>query len=260
MMLTVLGSNSAVPTINSFQSAQLLELSGENFLIDCGEGTQMRLKQFSSKKINKINHIFISHAHFDHFLGLPGLLNSMVLQFNRTKPIYIYAPGEVFMSLENLLSILKDHSDFEINMVEIDTGKSSVIYDNKKVAITALPLIHGKPTCGFLFEKICNIHKIKRFAYCSDTAYNENLIPLLKDVETLYHESTYSEKETAKAVKYRHSTAKQAAIFARKVNAQQLLIGHFAGKYANPAPLLKEAKSVFENTVAVYDGFIINTI
>jgi ribonuclease Z len=259
MILTILGSNSAVPSIKAFQSAHLLELAGENFLIDCGEGTQMRLRQFASKKIRKINHIFITHAHIDHFSGLPGLLNSLVLQYSRTEPIYIYAPNEVFSLLGNIISMIRDYSKFAINTVIINTEQSCVICESQKFTIKTLPLIHVSSVCGFLFEEICSDSKIKRYAYCSDTSYNEKLIPILNNVELLYHESTYSKTELTKALLYGHSTSIQAATLAREVNAGQLLIGHFAGKYANPTLLLEEAQVVFKNTIAVYDGFTINT-
>ena len=258
MTLTILGSNSAAPTINAFQSAQLLEIANDNFLIDCGEGTQMRLRQYSSKKINKIDHIFISHAHIDHFIGLPGLLNTFALQYKRIKPVTIYAPSEVFILLNDIISMINEFAEYKINTVEIDTKESYRIFESENNVITTLPLIHGKPSCGFLFEEICNSDTIKRYAYCADTVYNEKLIPLLRNVEVLYHESTYSEKEREKALKYGHTTSKQAAIIAEKVNANQLLIGHYAGKYADPAALLEEAKSVFHNTIAVQDGLILN--
>ncbi|MDR2234028.1 MAG: ribonuclease Z [Tannerella sp.] len=259
MNLTVLGSNSAVPTINSFQSSQLLELADDIFLIDCGEGTQIRLRQFASKKAGKISHVFISHAHIDHFIGLPGFLNLLSLQYKRTSPIQIHAPKEVLVLLENMISMLRIRSDFEIITHEIDTKSSYIIHKSEKIQVTTLPLIHGIQACGFLFEEICDDLYVKHYAYCSDTGYCESLIPLLKNIEMLYHEATYSEREAAKALQYGHSTAKQAATLAKKANARQLLIGHYAGKYANPAILLEEAKSVFYNTIAVYDGFTINT-
>ena len=96
--LTLLGTNSASPTPGRFTSSQVLELEGQSYLIDCGEGAQIRMQQFGIKK-SKIDQIFISHLHGDHINGLIGFLNSLALN-GRTAPMQVFAP----IGLEGLLN------------------------------------------------------------------------------------------------------------------------------------------------------------
>lgn len=89
--LTILGNNSAVPAFGRNPTSQVLQLEGEQFLIDCGEGTQLQMAKFKVKK-SKISHIFISHLHGDHYLGLMGLLTSMGL-LGRKSEIHLHGPA-----------------------------------------------------------------------------------------------------------------------------------------------------------------------
>lgn len=98
---------------------------------------------------------------------------------------------------------------------------------------------------------------VRAYAYCSDTRYMSNLADKLKDVTVLYHEATYCEDMKDKAVKYLHSTAKEAALTARDAKVGKLVIGHFSQRYMDETPLLNEAKSVFENTILADEGMVI---
>jgi len=89
----------------------------------------------------------------------------------------------------------------------------------------------------------------KRFAYCSDTAYSEKIIPIIEGVDCLYHEATFMEEEMLRSKQTEHSTARQAGEIARKANVKKLIIGHYSARYNNQNELLNEAKAVFENTV-----------
>ncbi len=90
---------------------------------------------------------------------------------------------------------------------------------------------------------------VRAYAYCSDTRYMPSLKDLLHDVTTLYHEATYCEDMKDKAVKYLHSTAREAAMTARDANVNQLIIGHFSQRYLDETPLKEEAQAIFPNTV-----------
>lgn len=94
----------------------------------------------------------------------------------------------------------------------------------------------------------------RSYAYCSDTAYDERIIPYIKDVDLLYHESTFAESDEARASKTGHSTAKQAAKIAKKANVKKLILGHFSARYKNNQILLNEAKVVFENVILANEG------
>lgn len=94
----------------------------------------------------------------------------------------------------------------------------------------------------------------RSYAYCSDTAYDERIIPLIEGVDLLYHEATFAESDLARARNTTHSTAKQAAEIARKANVKKLILGHFSARYKDGSNLLNEAKEVFENTILANEG------
>jgi len=95
---------------------------------------------------------------------------------------------------------------------------------------------------------------IKTYAFCSDTAYLENIVPTIKNVDLLYHEATFTEEKKQRAIKTNHSTALDAAKIAKLANAKQLIMGHFSARYKNTENHLTEAKTIFENSFAVNDG------
>ncbi len=95
---------------------------------------------------------------------------------------------------------------------------------------------------------------IRSYAYCSDTMPNDELVPMLKDVDLLYHEATYADSESTLANKYGHSTARQAATIAKAAGAQRLLLGHFSSRYDDENILLAEAKRIFPETTLAYEG------
>ena len=94
----------------------------------------------------------------------------------------------------------------------------------------------------------------RSYAYCSDTAYKEDLIPILKNVDLLYHEATFMHDMKDRAKKTKHSTAKQAASIAKKAKVEKLILGHFSARYRELTPLLEESKEVFSNTILGEDG------
>ncbi len=94
----------------------------------------------------------------------------------------------------------------------------------------------------------------RSYAYCSDTAYNERIIPLIENIDLLYHESTFADADADRAPNTGHSTAKQAATIASKANVKKLMLGHFSSRYPNNRILLDEAKSVFANTILANEG------
>jgi ribonuclease Z len=151
LKLTILGCGSALPAKKRNPSAQILETPDGLFLIDCGEGTQLRLRQ-EHVKIQSISHILISHMHGDHYLGLVGLLSTMNL-LGRKKEIHIMGP-------EPLQEMVESHSRFSSSMFQFpvqysvtDSKKSEVIYDSVKLEISTLPLKHRIPTTGFYFRE-----------------------------------------------------------------------------------------------------------
>lgn len=98
--------------------------------------------------------------------------------------------------------------------------------------------------------------KSRSYAYCSDTAYNEDIIDQVRDVDILYHEATFAAEEEQKAKETLHSTTIQAASFAAKANAHKLLIGHFSARYKDLAPVLDEAKRIFDESELALEGSV----
>ncbi|MBX7183068.1 MAG: ribonuclease Z [Bacteroidia bacterium] len=162
MNILILGSGSATPTLTRNPTAQLLEVSGRLFLIDCGESTQISLLR---KKIPllKINHIFISHLHGDHWLGLPGLISSMHLG-GRTEPLHLFCPK----GLDEILSIIFNHSDthlqFQINYHFHSTDSKQLIWENSFLEIFSFPLLHKIQCNGFLFQEKPKLRNLRREA------------------------------------------------------------------------------------------------
>jgi len=149
MKLTILGSSSALPTSERNPSAHVLSAHERFFLIDCGEGTQLRLRQ-NRIRFSRINHIFISHLHGDHIFGLYGLLSTFSLM-GRINPLYLYAPENYDLILHSHLRDFDIHLNFEIIFFPLK-GKNKVkILDDKFMTVTAFPLEHRIPSFGFLF-------------------------------------------------------------------------------------------------------------
>lgn len=296
--LTILGSNAAYPANGKFTTSQFLNINEAAFLIDCGEGTQIRLREYRIK-YSKINHIFISHVHGDHILGLPGLLGSLGL-LGRKKPLYIHCPSgvqaffEAFIKYTNVRKI-----EYPIHFKVHQSTEPTIILDNKNVTVSTIPLLHDAPTTGFLFQEKEKPRKMlkakieqynipfqvindikngadfqlengeiikneilttpalppRSYAFCSDTAYNEAMFSQIEKVDLLYHEATFGD-EKLEDLKERniHSTARQAGETARKVQAKQLIIGHFSPRYKDLKPLLLQAREEFENTKLAIDG------
>ncbi len=162
MILTILGSGSATPTISRNPTAQLLEASGRFFLIDCGEGTQHSLLRQKVSTL-KIDHIFISHLHGDHWLGLPGLVSSMHLG-GRTNPLHIYCHS----GLEDILKTIFKYSQTELRFeivyhIHKDSGINQV-YENSSLYVFIFPLKHRILCNGFLFQEKPRLRNISRDA------------------------------------------------------------------------------------------------
>lgn len=289
--LTILGFNSAIPTINSSPTAQFLEMEERSFLIDCGEGTQVQLRK-AKAKFSRINHIFISHLHGDHCFGLPGLIASFRL-LGRETPLHVYGPKGIKKMLETIFTITETHRGFEVVYHELDKDYSEKIYEDSRVEVYTIPLDHRIYCNGYLFKEkpkerhlnmqeiskykeieTCDYHNIKAgkdfvlsdgyvlkneilttdpappvsYAFCSDTRYLENVIPVIKNVNVLYHESTFLHDLKEMADYTGHTTALEAAMIARKAEVGKLILGHFSNRYADLTVFTDEARAIFPNT------------
>ncbi|TCD24835.1 ribonuclease Z [Pedobacter psychrodurus] len=149
--VTILGSSSATPVFNRNPSAQLLNCNEKYYLIDCGEGTQQQLAKYNLKAA-RIDYIFISHLHGDHYFGLIGLLSSLHLN-GRVKPMQIFGPK----SLLEILEIQFKYSDtvlrYPIEFFPIEADQSTQIFENSDLTVKTIVLNHRIPTTGFIFQQ-----------------------------------------------------------------------------------------------------------
>ncbi len=296
LKLTILGCYAATPRTFTNPTAQVLDINNRLFLIDCGEGTQVQLRK-NKVKFSRINHIFISHLHGDHFFGLVGLISTFSL-LNRTTDLHIYGPKGIKEIIKLQLRLSNSWTNYGLYFHELESVESEIIFEDHKVVVKTIPLKHRVYTNGFLFqEKIgerklnidavqdheidtCYYQNIKNgrditlddgsvilnkdltfdpmpamsYAFCSDTVYNEDILPIISNVDVLYHESTFLQSEENLAKKTLHSTAKEAALIALKANAKQLVLGHYSTRYESIEMFKQEAETVFPNVLLGDDG------
>ena len=298
MKLNILGCHSATPLENAHTTSQVLDVKDHLFLIDCGEGTQIQLRQ-QKIKFSRIKHIFISHLHGDHFYGLVGLVSTFRL-LGRTADLHIYGPKGIKEVLTLQLKLANSWTDYNLFFHELEKKESELIFEDDSLKIHTIPLDHRVYTNGFLFEekpglrrldkeKIKNYNiphydfqnlklgkdlvledgivlknetvtldpnPIKRYAFCSDTAYNESIAPLIKEVDLLYHEATFLNAHENLALKTKHSTAEQAAKIAQLARVNRLVLGHFSSRYREKNNFIAEASPFFDKVELAADGKI----
>lgn len=294
--VTILGCGCALPTTQHAPSSQIVNVREKLFMVDCGEGTQLQLRRFHVN-FQHINAVFISHLHGDHYYGLIGMLSTFSM-LDRTSPLHIYAHRDLPRLLKPQLDYFGGSLGYDVVFHNIDTTRSEIIYDDRSLTVSTIPLDHHIACCGFLFHEKPTLPHIRRdmidfyhipnfaintikqgadwvmpegnvipnarltrpadpprsYAYCSDTAYMPQLAEHLHNVDLLYHEATYLEDRIEKAVLYKHSTARQAALVAREARVRRLLIGHFSQRYDTDDVFLDEAKTVFPDTILAKEG------
>ena len=151
MNLTILGCYAATPRTFTNPTSQVLEIRNRHFLIDCGEGTQVQLRK-NKIKFSKINHIFISHLHGDHFFGLIGLVSTFML-LNRTTSLTIHGPKGIQEIIKLQLKLSNSWPNYELIFNELESKESQVIFEDEKVIVKTIPLKHRIYTNGFLFQE-----------------------------------------------------------------------------------------------------------
>ena len=149
--VTILGCGSAVPTLLRSASAQYVNVLERHLLLDCGEGTQVQLRKFKTK-FQKIDHVFISHLHGDHFLGLIGLLSSFHL-LGRTRPLHIYAPSSLREIIDVTMKASQTHLNYRWILYDLNFNNKEVIFEDKLIQIESFPLKHRIDCCGFLIKE-----------------------------------------------------------------------------------------------------------
>lgn len=292
----ILGSNSAMSSHGRHPSSQLLKIHNHTFLIDCGEGTQFQLQKFKCKPF-RINCVFISHLHGDHYFGLIGLLTTFQLLRRETK-LTIFGPPQLKEIVQLQLSVADSVLTYPLEFISTNPFSLEVIYENKDLVISSFPVKHRIPCTGFLFKEKLPPRKIhpeiikkykfspegyealrngldaydlsgqfhvneeltikgwepRSYAYCTDTIFLPSIIPIIKGVNLLYHETTFIGEAIEKAKSTFHSTTFQAATIAKEAQVNQLIIGHFSSKYSDLNVLLEECKTIFKSSKLAIEG------
>ena len=285
--LYFLGTGGSWPTPQRNTLSIGIRVDDEGLLFDCGEGTQTSLMK-SSLSLMKIKRIFITHFHGDHFLGLPGLIQTMSF-YGRTEPLEIYGPIGASSVLGNLLSIGYYSLNFEIRIEElkgsgsVNFGDYSISYAKANHTIPALSYsltereypkleeskIKEMGVPRHLLEKIrkegsvqvngrtisledisAGVRKGRKVSYSGDTRRDQSLLELFRNSTVLIHESTGEKSNESKVISYGHSTGNDAGIQARDSNSRKLILIHFSPRYNDIKPILEEARSVFQNVTA----------
>ena len=268
LAVTILGNNSALSMHDRHQTAQVVTANDQLFLVDCGESTQTQMQRYKIRK-SKIDHIFISHLHGDHYYGLPGLLNTFTLN-NRTEPLHLYATPALKEVLDLMLKVSGSSFGFEFIFHQItETG---ILLDLPEITVACFPVAHRIACWGFRFtvkekpERIKDGERIRAakptlsYAYCADTKYDESILSHVSGCKLMYHESTYLDDQAEKAGARFHSTSTEAATIALKANAGRLLLGHFSSKYPDLTPFETEARQTFPGAEVSKEGvtYLIN--
>ena len=294
LSVTILGNNSAVPAFDRHPTSQVVTLDGNNYLVDCGEGTQIQMIKYKIRR-GKISHIFISHLHGDHYFGLVGLITSFGL-LSHQQDLHVFGPSPLQEIVELQLKVAKTILPFNLYFHTIN--KEGLLIEDSRIEVRCFRTNHRIECYGFSFHEKKKPRKIdvekvqateipasfykkleegmdyttkddrviqnetvtitaprgKTYVFCADSKYDEALLPHLLEADLIYHETTYLDNLLEKAVERFHSTSKQAALIAKKGKVKKLLIGHFSSKYAELDEFEKEAREVFQNSEIAMEG------
>jgi ribonuclease Z len=279
------GTAASAPTSRRGLSALVVRRGGDTLLFDCGEGTQRQL--IKSIGLADLEHIFISHFHADHFLGIPGMLKTFALR-GRELPLTIYGPNGLERTMADLeplygrlpyeLTIYEmaageslGFKGYSVTPFEVDHAGSSVGYaiverdrpgrfdedEARRLGVTPGPEF-GKLQRGEAVEvasgEIVTPEQVlgetrlgRKIVYSGDTAPCEGLRVAAHQADLLVHESSFGDEEAERAAETKHSTARQAAQIALEAEVKLLCLTHVSGRYFGKE-LREEAREVFPNT------------
>jgi len=160
LKLIILGNGAAVPTSYQNPTSQLLVYKGKQFMIDCGEGTQMQMIKFKIRH-RKLNHIFISHMHGDHYYGLIGLLSTFHL-YGREEPLTISAPAALEGIIKLQLEAAKMTLKYKLIFQYLEEMGETPLCEDDSYTINAFTLKHSVPSWGFVFREKPRLRRIRK--------------------------------------------------------------------------------------------------
>lgn len=290
MELIFLGTTAAVPSSDRGHSAIALKYHDEVILWDCGEGTQRQLIR-SKTSYMRVKKIFITHYHGDHFLGLPGLFQTLSFA-GRSEELQVYGPKGIKALIQNILDLGEYELSFDLSVQRLT---SSLLLKDERYIIKGMKVEHSVPTYGLLFEevkgreflvekahelgikpgpaysKLQRGEKVKagerwvepeevlgerkkgiKVVYSSDTRPCENITENCMDA-LLIHDATFDDLLAKNAFETMHSTSGEAAMVAKKGGAKKLFLTHISPRYKKEEVLLDQARKVFPGTEVARD-------
>jgi len=291
MRLTFLGTAGSWPTKERSASAIALDTEKELLLLDCGEGTQRQFFQ-SSASFMRVRRVFLTHFHGDHFLGLPGLIQSMSLN-HRTEPLDIYGPTDAEEMVGRVLKMGYFTLRFPVTVHAMTPGSTVEL---EGYSVSAAAAIHPVPALAYRIEEgpkrgrfdgekarsmgirgrdfatleagdpvrvgSTVVHPSdvmgpsrpgRSVVYSGDTAPSEEVRRLAYRATVLIHEATVAQDLEAEANEWGHSSARQAAELANAAEVSTLFLTHFSARYKDLEPLESEARILYPGSLAARD-------
>ncbi len=292
LSIIFLGTGGSWPTVKRNVSSVALKRAGEIILFDCGEGTQRQFQK-SSLSYMQISKIFITHFHGDHFLGLPGLIQTMQLN-DRVVPLHIYGPKGMNNLLEQILTLGYFRPNYPIVSHEVDEGD---VLDFEGYKINVLRVKHGVPALAYalvedmrpgkfdkpkalsmgipegpLFSKLQKGETItldnkkitskmvlgpsrkgRKIVFSGDTKPIKEMVDFAKNADILIHEGTFESELEDVAGEYGHTTAYQAAEIAKKANVEKLFLIHISPRYMDYKVIEEDARKIFKESFVPKD-------
>lgn len=292
MEIIFLGTSGCIPTDKRGLSAVGLEYLGELFLFDCGEGTQRQMRH-AGLNFMRLDHIFLTHLHADHFLGLGGMIQSMDF-LERVRPLHIYGPPGVSETINSLINLGTFHLDnFKVETHEVERGE---VFRGDRFTVSAAKTIHTRGSIAYRFAEddhrkfdkpkalklgipegklFSQLQKGKsvevkgktftpddvlgeaipgrKIVYTGDTRPAKNTVKLAEDADVLIHEAMFSVEDEDATKDAAHSTTTQAAQIAKDANVKRLYLTHLSQRYTEPKKLEAEAKEIFSETYIAED-------
>jgi ribonuclease Z len=295
--INILGCGSALPTTRHLATSQIVDLRDKLYMIDCGEGTQVQMRRmrvrFGRLAHIFISHLHGDHCFglpgLISTLGMLGRTGELVVHGPKEVETYLRPVMDLFcrgMEFEVRFNPVDTRSH---SLVMEDRSVYSIPLKHR--IPTCGYLFAEKPKEAHIIREMTDFYQVpvrcmkdikqgqdyvtpegevvpnsrltrpaappKRYAFCSDTAYNRSIIPIIEGADLLYHEATFAECDLARAKETFHSTARQAAEIARDAHVKRLVIGHYSARYEDLSELHREAEAVFPGTILGNEGTVI---
>lgn len=292
MQIVFLGTSGSWPTPKRNVSAIAVKRGPEVLLFDCGEGTQRQFMQ-STLSFMQVSRVFISHFHGDHFLGLPGIVQSMSMN-GREAPLEVYGPRGIERLATELLSLGYFTPGFPVKAKELPPGAE---LDCGEYVVRAFEAVHTVPCLSYVLEEKARPGRFsleraealgipsgplysrlqegetvtvggrtirpedvlgpprrgRKIVYTGDTMPHEALLTMARGADVLIHDATTDAALEEKANRYGHSSSRQAAEIAKEAGVGLLVLTHLSPRYEDPTSILEDAKRVFESVRVAED-------